>query len=71
MKELLLGSTQSKTIWFNSLMLALMPLTADLTEALPQLQEYLPDNLYKLLFAATTVGNIIIRFYTRLPLSLK
>jgi hypothetical protein len=54
----------SLTIWFNSLMGALVVGLPYAQDSLPQLQEYLPANLYHDLMGALVVGNILLRFKT-------
>jgi len=58
------GAHKSLTIWFNSVggaLTLLLPLAQD---QFPQLQEYLPANLYHYLMGAVVLGNIILRFKT-------
>ena len=62
---------RSKTIWFNGVLLAILPLTEMMQVALPQLQQFLPDNLYKTVGLATLIGNIVLRFFTKAPLEAK
>lgn len=55
---------KSLTIWFNSIMgMAVVAMPA-LQDQLPQLQGYLPANLYHYAMGMLIVGNIILRFKT-------
>ncbi len=58
------GAKKSLTIWFNSLMGAVVVALPMAQDSLPQLQDYLPANVYHYLMAALVVGNIILRFRT-------
>lgn len=55
---------KSLTIWFNSIMAAAVVALPMLQDQLPQLQGYLPANLYHSAMATLIVGNIILRFKT-------
>jgi len=62
---------KSLTIWFNSLMGAVIIGLPDAQLAFPQLQSYLPPKLYHYLMGAVIVGNIALRFRTSKPLDQK
>ncbi len=55
---------KSMTIWFNSVMGAVVVGLPFAQGQLPQLQEYLPASLYHYLMGALIVGNILLRFKT-------
>ena len=64
-------SHKSLTIWFNGVIgaaVVALPLAQD---QLPQLQDYLPANLYHYGMGALIVGNIILRFKTNSALANK
>ncbi len=54
---------RSWTIWFNGIggIAALLPMAQD---QFPQLQDYLPANLYHYAAGVLVVGNILLRFKT-------
>lgn len=54
---------KSLTIWFNSALTAVAAIVTspDLMAQLPLLKTYTPDNVYKWLFIATVVGNLVLR----------
>ncbi len=60
---------KSLTIWFNSLMGALVVGLPVAQDSLPQLQDYLPANLYHYLMGALVLGNILLRFKTSVALA--
>ena len=62
---------RSKTIWFNGLLLAALPLFELALSLLPQIQEYLPENVYKIVGLVAVVGNALLRFSTKHPLEAK
>ena len=62
------GMRKSLTIWFNSLLLIAMQAFEYAAVALPQLQEYMNPNTYKLVGLIAVGGNILIRFRTNKPL---
>ena len=62
------GMRKSLTIWFNSLLLAGLPVFELAHDYLPELQSYLPDNVYKWMGIIVVVGNIALRFRTTKPL---
>lgn len=65
------GARRSFVIWFNALLLALLPVFEMAVSSLPQLREYLPDNVYKWVGLFVVVGNILLRFKTSQPLEQK
>lgn len=60
---------KSLTIWFNSAMGAAVVALPMAQDQLPQLQDFLPANLYHYLMGALVVGNIILRFKTNTALA--
>lgn len=65
------GVKRSLTIWFNALLLAALPVFEITHSYLPELQAYLPDNVYKWMGIFVVVGNIALRFKTTKPLKEK
>jgi hypothetical protein len=55
---------KSWTVWFNGLLLASLPLFEMTLAVIPQLQEFLPENVYKIVGLIAVVGNILLRFKT-------
>lgn len=74
-KDKLRGAKRSLTVWFNAAMGAALLVLPDAVSYavsnLPQIQPYMPDNLYKWLMAVAVVGNFLLRFKTSLPLEHK
>lgn len=68
MMQILQGAMKSLTIWFNGLLLAALPTFQMAADAIPQLHEYLPDNIYKTIGLIAVGGNILLRFKTNQPL---
>ena len=62
------GMRKSLTMWFNGLLLGLLPTFEMAATAIPQLHEYLPDNVYKTMGLIAIGGNILLRFKTSQPL---
>lgn len=62
---------KSMTIWFNSAMGFVIVALPYAQANLPQLQPYLPDGLYNHAMVVLVVGNIILRFKTRVALAAK
>lgn len=62
---------RSRTIWFNVIMASLPTLLDQASGTLPQLQSYLPANVYETMAVALIVGNFLLRFVTTLPLEAK
>lgn len=69
MMEKLKGAWKSLTIWFNGVVLAVIPLIDTVKENLPALGQYLtPENL-KTIGLAVLVLNIALRFKTNKSLA--
>lgn len=74
-KQKVKGALKSKTMWFNSLLLCCLPVFELLRESLnvfeyihaymPELQGYLPDNVYKVMGVVVVVGNVLLRLSTK------
>ncbi len=58
------GSFKSFTMWFNGIMASVLASFPVLHDSLPQLADYLTQDIYKKLMAVTVVGNIILRIKT-------
>ena len=71
MRVTIKGAMKSVTIWFNGLLLAALPTFEMLAGAVPQLHEYLPDNVYKAVGLIAVGGNILLRFKTNQSLKEK
>lgn len=54
----------SWTVWFNGIMGTAAVVLPSLQDQLPQLQGYLPANLYHYAMGTLIAGNIILRFKT-------
>ena len=65
------GSLKSLTIWFNGILLAFLPFMEYLKDSLPQLQEWLGDDLYRTVGLVVVIGNIALRYKTNKPVSEK
>ncbi len=65
------GAFKSLTIWFNSLLLLALPVAEYASSSLPQLQQYLGVETYKLVGLIVVTANILLRFKTKAPLSEK
>lgn len=65
------GAVKSLTIWLNGIGLAVVAGWNEITESVPQLQQYVDAQTYKYLALSLVVGNIIVRFRTRSPLEHK
>ena len=62
---------KSLTMWFNTVMLAVIAWLPDLANSLPQLQEFLHPTIYKALGLILVTGNILLRLKTSKPISEK
>ena len=62
---------KSWTIWFNSIMAAVVVTLPHLQDMLPSIQAYLPHNISQYLTSAIVLGNLALRFKTNKPLSEK
>lgn len=69
MKNKLRGAWRSATVWFNSTLLAMLPLFEAVKSSVPELQSYLPDSAYKWVGLAVVVGNLLLRFKTNTDLA--
>lgn len=58
------GCYKSVVVWFNGLALSFVSLFELFHESLPELSQYVPDNLYKKLGLTIIVGNLLLRFKT-------
>ena len=61
----LVKAHKSFTIWFNSMMGGAVIALPIVQDQFPQLQDYLPSNLYHYGMGILIVVNIILRFNTR------
>jgi hypothetical protein len=71
MLEKLKGAWRSVTVWFNGALLAMLPVYEVVKESLPEIQSYLPDNVYKWVGIAVVMLNIALRFKTNSDLAHK
>lgn len=60
---------KSLTMWFNGIVLTVMPIVEISKESLPQLQEFLGVETYKVMGLSIIVVNMLLRFKTNKPLS--
>ncbi len=65
------GMSKSLTIWFNGMLIALFPIFELVHDVMPEIQSYLPDNVYKWVGIIVVMGNIALRFKTTKPLKEK
>ena len=65
------GSYKSVTIWFNGLALSFVSLFDLFHDSLPELSQFIPDNIYKKVGLGIVIGNILLRFKTSKPLQEK
>lgn len=65
------GSFKSVVIWFNGVMLALLPIFEYAKDSLPQLQELLGPDLYRTVGLFVVIGNIFLRYRTSKPINEK
>lgn len=65
------GCYKSFTIWFNGLALSFVSLFDIFHASLPELSQYVPDNVYKKMGLTIVVGNLLLRFKTSKPLQEK
>ena len=70
-REDLSKAHKSLTIIFNSLMLSAIEFLPMAKDSFPELQEYLPADIYKQGMLILVVGNIILRFKTQSALRAK
>lgn len=62
---------KSWTIQFNALVASVAAALPELVSLFPQMQEYIPADIYKTLMGVLVAGNILLRFRTNKPLSAK
>ncbi len=55
---------RSLTIWFNSVMGVLVVALPAAQDSMPQLQDFVPANVYHYAMGVLVVGNILLRFKT-------
>lgn len=58
------GMHKSVVIWFNGLLLALLPVLDYAKDSLPQLADFLSPDVYKAVGLAVVTANIVLRFKT-------
>lgn len=75
LKKQIRGAARSWTIWFNGLLLAMLPFATDililLPQLLPEVKPYMPANAYEFMGKVVVIGNILLRFRTKSSLSSK
>ena len=71
MIDKLKNAWRSRTIWFNAILLAALPVFELALQILPQIQEFVPANVYKIVGVVAVVGNTVLRFLTQHPLEAK
>lgn len=71
MIDKLKGAFRSWTIHFNIWVMAAIEALPMLQDAFPQLQPYIPANLYQSGLALLVVGNLLLRFRTSTSLAHK
>lgn len=71
MKDKLLGALRSWTIHFNLWMAALIELLPLAKDSFPELQPYLPSNLFQTGMLVLIAGNMMLRFRTKCALESK
>jgi hypothetical protein len=64
LKLKILGARKSFTIWFNTLAGAVLFNMPMLQMSFPQMQDYLPHNIYQYSMGLIVVVNIFLRFKT-------
>lgn len=57
-------SYKSMTIWLNGILLAALPVVEYARDNLQEVQQFLPDNIYRSMGLAVVVLNIALRFRT-------
>lgn len=57
-------SYKSATIWLNGILLAALPVVEYARDNLQEVQQFLPDNIYRSMGLAVVVLNIALRFRT-------
>lgn len=71
MLDKLRGAWRSVTIWFNGLLLAILPVLDYAKDSMPQLADYLPTEHYKAIMLGVVGLNIALRFKTTSDLAHK
>jgi len=71
MMKKLRGARRSFVVWFNGVLLAAFPVFQSAHDYLPELQQYLPSDVYKWVGLAVVMVNIMLRFKTDKPLEEK
>ena len=69
MRDKIKGAWRSLTIWFNGIMASVVVLLPVAQDQFPQMQSYIPANIYHYGMGALVVGNIMLRFRTSMSLS--
>jgi prepilin signal peptidase PulO-like enzyme (type II secretory pathway) len=64
-KNLLKRIKKNAAMYFNAALIAALPMFEMLIAALPQLQLYLPDNIYKIVGVCAVVGNIVLQSWAK------
>lgn len=67
----LAGALRSFTVWFNTVLLVLLPIVEIAKETLPELEEFLTPGVYRTIGLVVVVANILLRFRTTQPLEMK
>jgi hypothetical protein len=62
---------RSLTMWFNGLMIGVAAGLPALAQDFPQLQDYMPHNIFHTITGALIAGNILLRFKTNSSLAAK
>lgn len=70
-REKLRGGLKSATVIVNAAFLAILPFYESAIVSLPELQPYLPENIYRKVGIAVVIINIVLRFRTHKPLEHK
>jgi hypothetical protein len=69
------GAFKSLTMWVNGLFLAAFPFANDIVSGvqdnLPQMAQYVPDNIFKTVGMVVVVFNIYLRVRTKQSLEVK
>lgn len=59
------GAVKSLTIWLNGVGLIVLASWNDIAQSVPQLEQFVSAETYKLIGGALVVGNILVRFKTK------
>ena len=71
MKDIIKGALKSWVLWFNGVMLSIMPVFEYAASNYPNLHEYIPDDIYKHVGLFIVGVNMALRFKTSKPLKEK